>query len=85
MVRQLANLTPGEFGTVREVGGEAEIRHRLLEMGLTSGTQVRMVRVAPFGDPIELQVRGYRLSVRKSEAAAVAIDATEPCDTEACG
>ncbi len=47
---------------------------RLLEMGLTSGTNIRLVRVAPLGDPIELAVRGYRLSVRKSEAAAVMIE-----------
>ncbi len=77
MVRPLANLAPGEFGTVEEVGGDAEIRHRLLEMGLTSGTQVRMIRIAPLGDPVELQVRGYRLSVRKSEAATVAVKAGE--------
>jgi Fe2+ transport system protein FeoA len=78
VVRQLANLAPGEFGTVREVGGEAEIRHRLLEMGLTSGTRVRMIRIAPLGDPVELQLRGYRLSVRKSEAATVAVEAAAP-------
>lgn len=87
MFRPLANLAPGEFGTVLEVGGEAEVRHRLLEMGLTSGTQVRMIRIAPFGDPVELQVRGYRLSVRKAEAATVAVQADEtgPHTTEARG
>jgi len=72
--RRLADLHPGEFGTIAAIGGEAEVRHRLLEMGLTSGTRVRLVRVAPLGDPVELHVRGYRLSVRKSEAATVHIE-----------
>ena len=57
------------------VHGAAAIRNRLLEMGLTHGTMVRFVRVAPLGDPVELEVRGYRLSVRKAEASAVTIEA----------
>lgn len=73
--RVLADLAPGDAGRVTSVGGSAEIRHRLLEMGLTRGTWVRLVRVAPLGDPVELHVRGYRLSVRKSEAATVTIEA----------
>ncbi|MCG8404967.1 MAG: ferrous iron transport protein A [Phycisphaerales bacterium] len=74
MPRLLANLSPGENGRITHVAGEADVRHQLLEMGLTSGTLVRMVRVAPLGDPLELHVRGYRLSVRKSEAAMVTIE-----------
>lgn len=70
----LADLSPGGTGRVSSVGGSAEIRHRLLEMGLTCGTPVQLIRVAPFGDPIELQVRGYRLSVRRSEAARVLLE-----------
>ncbi len=73
--RLLADLRPGEAGTITRVGGAAEIRNRLLEMGLTQGTPVRVVRAAPFGDPIELFVRGYRLSVRKSEVSAVSVGA----------
>jgi len=46
-----------------------------MEMGLTRGTRVRLVRAAPFGDPLELELLGYRLSVRKSEAATVMIEA----------
>ena len=72
--RFLADLAPGQTATISRVDGVAEIRHRLLEMGLTSGTSVRVVRFAPFGDPVELHVRGYRLSVRKSEAANVLIE-----------
>ena len=72
--RPLADLSPGECGRITSIGGCAEVRHRLLEMGLTRGTLVRLVRVAPLGDPVELLVRGYHLSVRKAEAASVAIE-----------
>jgi Fe2+ transport system protein FeoA len=72
--RTLTDLSPGESAEITHLGGSPEIRMRLLEMGLTSGTPVRIVRVAPLGDPIELAVRGYRLSVRKSEAASVMIE-----------
>jgi ferrous iron transport protein A len=72
--RLLRDLAPGESGKVRHVTGAAEVRHRLLEMGLTRGTSVRLIRVAPMGDPIELQVRGYRLSLRRSEAASILVE-----------
>ncbi|MFQ5411019.1 MAG: ferrous iron transport protein A [Phycisphaerae bacterium] len=75
MIKPLAELLPGEYGHVAQIRGEAGLRHRLLEMGLTSGTLVELVRLAPLGDPVELNIRGYRLSVRKSEAAAVIIEA----------
>lgn len=72
--RSLAVLTPGEQGRISGLIGQPSLRHRLLEMGLTRGTTVQLVRVAPLGDPIELQVRGYRLSIRKSEADAVLLE-----------
>ncbi|MBN2562422.1 MAG: ferrous iron transport protein A [Phycisphaerae bacterium] len=72
--RFLAELAPGESGRITRVGGPAETRNHLLEMGLTRGTTVRLIRVAPLGDPVELLVRGYRLSVRKSEASSVSIE-----------
>jgi Fe2+ transport system protein FeoA len=73
--RKLAELRPGEFAKIVDVAGSAELRHCLLEMGLTRGTTVRMVRAAPLGDPVELNVRGYRLCLRKSEAASVRVEA----------
>ncbi|HVP10697.1 MAG TPA: ferrous iron transport protein A [Phycisphaerae bacterium] len=72
--RHLADLAPGESGKIRQLKGTPEVRHRLQEMGLTRGTAVRLVRIAPWGDPLELQVRGYRLSLRRSEAASVLIE-----------
>lgn len=74
MRRTLAQLLPGQAGSVTDILGEANIRHRLLEMGLTRGTTVQLVRVAPLGDPIEVELRGYRLSVRKSEADRVTLE-----------
>lgn len=70
----LAELRIGEQARVARVEGADDISQRLMEMGLTPGTQVRLLGAAPLGDPLELELRGYRLSVRKSEAARVRID-----------
>lgn len=75
--RTLSDLDLGESARIGRLDGSADIRMKLLEMGLTRGTTVRLVRVAPLGDPIELAVRGYRLSVRRSEAAAVLVENIE--------
>lgn len=72
--RALSTLPPGRRGRVVDHMTRGGTRNRLLEMGLTRGTMVEVVRVAPLGDPIELAVRGYRLSVRKAEAAGVLVD-----------
>lgn len=72
--RLLSQLSVGDSAKVLRVSGDADIRGRLLEMGLTTGVTVRTVRTAPMGDPIELLVRGYHLSLRKSEAAVVEVE-----------
>ena len=69
----LSQLQLGEKGTVSGFALDAETRQRLGEMGLTKGTDCTLVRVAPLGDPIEITVRGYRLSLRKSEARGVLV------------
>ncbi|MCC7084176.1 MAG: ferrous iron transport protein A [Pirellulales bacterium] len=69
----LAELGVGSGGKVKHIAGNDEISVRLLEMGLTPGVEVRVLGVAPLGDPMELELRGYRLSVRHSEAARVEI------------
>ncbi len=69
----LDQLAVGSQGRVESITGNDEVSLRLLEMGLTPGANVRVVGTAPLGDPIELEVRGYRLSVRRSEAARVAL------------
>jgi len=72
-VSTLADLAVGRSGRVLQVKGVDDISLRLLEMGLTPGVEVAIVGAAPLGDPIELELRGYQLSVRKSEAARVEI------------
>lgn len=69
----LADLSIGRTARVKNVGGSDEISVRLLEMGLTPGVEVTMLGAAPLGDPLEFEVRGYRLSVRRGEAARVEI------------
>jgi len=63
----LSELKPGEKGVISKVVGDREVRRRLLDMGLTRGTEVIVVRRAPLGDPIEFLLKGYNLSLRKRE------------------
>ncbi len=70
---RLADLPVGARGRVSSILGTDELSVRLLEMGLTPGVEVAVVGTAPLGDPLELELRGYRLSVRRSEAARVQI------------
>jgi ferrous iron transport protein A len=70
----LAELPPGGAGIVREVAGPRAFRRRLLEMGLVPGTRVRVVTVAPLGDPLRIEVRGGQWSIRRREAAQITIE-----------
>lgn len=67
----LAQLQVGASAKVARIEGQDELACRLMEMGLTPGVELRLIGAAPLGDPLELEVRGYRLSVRKSEAKRV--------------
>ena len=69
--RTLADLKPGESGVVAAVGGEDALHRHLLDMGITPGAEILMRKRAPLGDPIEVTVRGYELTLRKTEAACV--------------
>ena len=70
----LAELSVGATAKVARIEGMDELACRLMEMGLTPGVELRLIGVAPLGDPLELELRGYRLSVRKSEAQRVAVE-----------
>jgi Fe2+ transport system protein FeoA len=70
----LASQAPGTKCRVREVHGDDAIAQRLMEMGLVSGTELEVVKLAPLGDPMQISVLGYRLSLRKSEARRVAVE-----------
>ncbi len=69
----LADLGPGDRAIVQGVRGRGEIRRRLLEMGFVSGTPLRVVRLAPLADPMEVELHGYHLSLRRSEARTILI------------
>jgi Fe2+ transport system protein FeoA len=70
----LAELPVGSSGRVRAFAGGSRAAMRLRELGLLPGTVIRLVRYAPLGDPIEIDVRGFHLSLRKSEAAEILLD-----------
>ena len=69
----IAALDLGQRGVISQVAGEERLRRRLLEMGLVPGTEIHLIRRAPLGDPLEIGVRGYRLSLRRAEAALVGL------------
>ncbi len=71
MEKLLKDFRPGETGRVVKVSGEGAIKRRLFDMGITPGAEITMRKAAPLGDPIELKVRGYELSIRKNEAQSV--------------
>jgi Fe2+ transport system protein FeoA len=73
----LAEVSVGQRGQVTGILGTDEISLRLLEMGLTPGAEFSLLGVAPLGDPMEIEIRGYRLSLRKSEAARVSVSTQE--------
>ena len=72
-MRTLDQLKPGDTGTVESLRGDGAIHQRLLEMGVIEGAGVEVVRMAPLGDPMEIIVQGYHLSLRKAEAALVSL------------
>lgn len=69
----LKDVPVGSSCTVSALTGTGAVRRRIMDMGLTRGTSVYVRKVAPLGDPVELTVRGYELSIRKSEAADVEV------------
>ena len=66
--RTLGDAKIGETVTVAKLAGEGAVKRRIMDMGITKGTQLMIRKVAPLGDPIEVNLRGYELSIRKSEA-----------------
>lgn len=73
-MKTLKEVKVGETVTIKRLGGEGAIKRRIMDMGLTKGTEVYVRKVAPLGDPMELTVRGYELSVRKSDAEKIEVE-----------
>lgn len=70
----LKDLLPGEVGTIVSIGEKGPMKRRIMDMGITPGTTIKVVKVAPLGDPIEVNVRGYELSLRKDEAQRIVVE-----------
>ena len=73
-MRTVKDLRIGESAAVVKLYGEGAVRRRIMDMGITKGTTVTLRKVAPLGDPLELRVRGYELSIRKSDAEMIEVE-----------
>ena len=73
-MKKLSDLFIGEIGYVKKVYGENRIKRRLFDMGITPGTQIFLRKKAPLGDPLEITLRGYELTLRKSEAECIEME-----------
>ncbi len=69
----LKDLKPGQQGTVVSIGEKGPARRRIMDMGVTPGAVVKVIKAAPLGDPIEVNIRGYELSLRKAEAQQIQV------------
>lgn len=74
MLKALNEFSVGEKGIIKAVSGEGRIRSRLFDMGVTPGAEVLLRKRAPLGDPLEVTIRGYELTLRKTEAACVTLE-----------
>ena len=73
-MRKLSELKPGDRTRVTAVEGEGDAARRLMDLGLIRGTTVEVVRMAPLGDPIEVRIRGFMLSLRRTEADHITVE-----------
>lgn len=70
----LKDVKVGSTVTVKKIAGEGPVKRRIMDMGITKGVQVYVRKVAPLGDPVEVTVRGYELSIRKADAEIIAVE-----------
>ena len=73
-MKTLRETNVGRSAKVVKIHGEGAIRRRIMDMGITRGVEIRVRKVAPLGDPLEITVRGYELSLRKSDAAMIEVE-----------
>ncbi|MBQ8197468.1 MAG: ferrous iron transport protein A [Clostridia bacterium] len=76
-MKKLSEFAIGETGKVVTISAETKIRRRLLDMGVTPGVEIYLRKKAPLGDPIEITIRGYELTLRKTEADCIEMEATK--------
>lgn len=72
-MKTLKDIAPGKSATVVRLHGEGAVKRRIMDMGITKGTDIFVRKVAPLGDPMELNIRGYELSVRKGDAEMIEV------------
>ena len=72
--KTLRDLKPGDTARVVKITGTGEVRRRILDMGVGKGTAIQVVKVAPLGDPVDIVVKGYHLSLRKEYATSVLVE-----------
>ncbi|WP_346917008.1 ferrous iron transport protein A [Clostridium sp.] len=70
----LKDVKPGQTVTVVKIQGEGAVKRRIMDMGVTKGSSIHLRKVAPLGDPIEITIRGYELSIRKSDAEKILVE-----------
>lgn len=73
-MKTLKEIRPGQTVKVQKLHGEGPLKRRIMDMGITKGVAVHVRKVAPLGDPMEVTVRGYELSIRKAEAQSIEVD-----------
>lgn len=74
MVKNLSKLQPGERGVVTKVTGSGAIHRRIIDMGIVPGATIKVEKFAPLGDPMEIKVKGFNLSLRKMEADTIQVE-----------
>lgn len=73
-MKNLREVPVGSSATVKKIHGEGAVKRRIMDMGITKGVEVYVRKVAPLGDPIEIRVRGYELSLRKADAENIEVE-----------
>lgn len=76
-MKTLNRFKPGEKGMIKKIEAKGNVRRRLFDMGVTPGATITMIKTAPMGDPMEITIRGYQLSLRKTEAKFIIMDTNE--------
>lgn len=73
-MKTLRDIPNGETVRVKKIHGQSDIKRRIMNMGITKGTEVMVRKVAPLGDPVEINIRGYELSIRKDDAEIIEVE-----------
>ena len=73
-MKTVKDLKIGESGIVKKLYGEGPLKRRIMDMGITKGVTIKVIKVAPLGDPVEITVRGYELTLRKADCANIEVE-----------